>query len=172
MATSLLDRLLRVSTNRSKSQTVHLTLQQSRTKQLQLLRPKRRRSHCSFRETLLRGVSLPMQWFFVTSIIYDAVLHFIIRAAFFTLYWSFSAQSNFRFWIGLGFGMDGMLLIFNILIIVFRCKPITANFRPMERITAQCMDSGFALFTPAALVRPKSWAYHMTKTDLKHRTLC
>ncbi|KAJ4332778.1 hypothetical protein N0V87_008136 [Didymella glomerata] len=90
-------------------------------------------------------------WFFVTSIIYDAVLHFVIRAAFFTFYWSFSAQSNFRFWIGLGLGADVMLLVFNILIIVFRCQPTTANFRPGERLAAQCMDSGFALFAPAAL---------------------
>ncbi|KAF1931427.1 uncharacterized protein M421DRAFT_56495, partial [Didymella exigua CBS 183.55] len=78
-------------------------------------------------------------------------LHFIIRAAFFTFYWAFSAQSKFRFWIGFGLGMDGMLLIFNILIIVFRCKPVTANFRPIERMTAQCMDSGFAFFGLAAL---------------------
>ena len=52
----------------------------------------------------------------------------------------------------MGFGMDGMLLIFNILIIVFRCKPVTAAFRPTERMTAQCMDAGFALFAPAVLV--------------------
>ena len=97
-----------------------------------------------------------LMWFFVTSIIYDAVLHFIIRAAFFTFYWSLSAQSNFRFWTGLGFGADVMLLIFNILIIVFRCQPTTANFRPLGRLTAQCMDSSFALFAPAAMVRPRN----------------
>ncbi|KAF3044322.1 hypothetical protein E8E12_007750 [Didymella heteroderae] len=94
-----------------------------------------------------------LTWFFVTSIIYDAVLHFIIRAAFSTFYWSISVQSNFRFWIGLGLGSDVMLLIFNILVIVFRCKPVTANFRPKERLTAQCMDSGFTVFTPAALAQ-------------------
>jgi hypothetical protein len=80
------------------------------------------------------------------------VLHFIIRAAFFTFYLQFSAQSDFRFCIGMGFGMDGMLLIFNVLIIVFRCRPITAAFKPAERMTAQCMYVGFALFAPAILV--------------------
>lgn len=88
----------------------------------------------------------------MTAVVYDAILHFVIRAAFFTFYWSFAAQSAFRFWIGVGLGMDGMLLVFHILIIAFRCVPITANFRPGERAAAQCMDSGFALFAPAALV--------------------
>jgi hypothetical protein len=80
-----------------------------------------------------------------------------------SFYWSFSAQSNFRFWIGLGLGSDVMLLIFNILVIVFRCKPITASFRPMERLTAQCMDSGFALFAPAALVCSERQIYYTTR---------
>ncbi|KAF2626215.1 hypothetical protein BU25DRAFT_103706 [Macroventuria anomochaeta] len=92
-----------------------------------------------------------LTWFFVTFIIDDAVLHFIIRAAFFILYLQFSAQSNFRLWIGLGFGVNGMLIILNMLIIVFRCKPITAAFRPMERMTAQCMDTEFVVFAPAVL---------------------
>ena len=100
-----------------------------------------------------------MQWFFITSIIYDAILHFFMRAAFFTFYLQFSSYSNFRFWVGMGFGMNGMLLIFDSLLIVFQCKPITAAFRPAERMTAHCMDRVFALFTPAVLVSSKSFSY-------------
>lgn len=79
-------------------------------------------------------------------------MHFVVRAAFFILYLQLSAGARFRFWIGMGFGLDGMLLIFNTLVTVFRCKPITASFRPLERTTAQCMDSRIALFAPATLV--------------------
>jgi hypothetical protein len=90
---------------------------------------------------------------FISSIVYDAVLHFVLRTAFFILYLQFSAQTaKYQFWIGMGMGMGGMLLVFNVLIIVFQCQPITAAFRPIERLTAQCMHTGFATFTPAVLV--------------------
>ncbi|KAJ8107948.1 hypothetical protein OPT61_g8517 [Boeremia exigua] len=92
-----------------------------------------------------------LTWLFVSSMIFDALLHFVIRMAFFTFYMHISAQSDFRFCVGMGFGMNGMLLIFNVLIIVFRCKPVSAAFRPMEGMNSQCMDSGFALFAPAIL---------------------
>ncbi|KAF3006509.1 hypothetical protein E8E13_004952 [Curvularia kusanoi] len=92
-----------------------------------------------------------LKWTFVASIVCDVVMHFVVRAAFFIFYLQLSAGARFRFWIGMGFGLDGMLLIFNTSITVFRCKPITASSRPLERITAQCMDSRIALFAPVTL---------------------
>lgn len=90
---------------------------------------------------------------FICSIVYDAILHFVLRMAFFILYLQFSAQkAKYQFWIGMGIGMGGMLLTFNVLIIVFQCQPITAAFRPLERLTAQCMHTGFSTFAPAVLV--------------------
>ncbi|KAF1352735.1 hypothetical protein EJ07DRAFT_35695, partial [Lizonia empirigonia] len=101
---------------------------------------------CSYSNPSINALT----WLFVTSIYY-ALLHFIIRTAFFTLYLQFSAQSNFRFWIGMGFGMNGMLLIANVLLVVFQCDPVTAAFKPIERMTAQCMDAEFAQLAPAVL---------------------
>lgn len=92
------------------------------------------------------------QWLFTTSIVYDAVLHFLIRAAFLASYWSFSSRSGFRFWIGMGLGADTMLFVFHSLVIVFRCEPTRASFSPEERVAARCMDAGFAVWAPAVMV--------------------
>ena len=81
------------------------------------------------------------------------MLHFVLRTAFFILYLQLSSHTaRYLFWIGMGIGMGGMLLIFNVLIIVFQCQPITAAFHPMERLTAQCMNTRFVAFAPAVLV--------------------
>ncbi|KZM28499.1 uncharacterized protein EKO05_0006000 [Ascochyta rabiei] len=89
-------------------------------------------------------------WLFVTSIYY-ALLHYVVRTAFFTLYLPFSAQSRFRFWIGMGFGMNFMVLIIDLLLVVFQCNPITAAFKPAQHLTAQCMDRRLAFYAPAVL---------------------
>lgn len=52
----------------------------------------------------------------------------------------------------MGFGMNGMLLIANVLLVIFQCDPVTAAFKPMESMTAQCMDAKFAQLAPAILV--------------------
>ncbi|XPS69626.1 hypothetical protein M3J09_001888 [Ascochyta lentis] len=103
-------------------------------------------------------------------LIYYAILHFIVRSAFFTFYLQFSNQSNLRFWIGMGFGLNIMLLIIDVLLIVFQCKPIAATFEPLQRLTAQCMDQEFGLYAPAVLVRSEATRKTPLKTDWFYRT--
>jgi hypothetical protein len=84
--------------------------------------------------------------------VYYSTMHYLIKTASLAFYLRPSPNRGFRLWIGIGFGINTGLLLINILIIVFQCKPISAALSTMARLTANCVDGDFVFVTPDVVV--------------------
>ncbi|KAF1911462.1 hypothetical protein BDU57DRAFT_461805 [Ampelomyces quisqualis] len=83
--------------------------------------------------------------------IYYTFMHFIIKNAFLAYYLRLSPNRNFRLWVGVGFGLNMCSFLYALLIVVFQCTPVTAALKTLARLTAQCTDRQFVLYTPAVI---------------------
>jgi hypothetical protein len=97
-----------------------------------------------------------MQYLYATSFYYS-VMQLMIESAFLVYYLRLSPNRVFQLTIGVSFGLNVGLFMFNILIIVFQCMPVSAALTVLGCLRAECMDPDFLLIPPATIVSGRTW---------------
>lgn len=91
-----------------------------------------------------------IKYFYAMSVYYS-VMHFAIKGTFLVFFLRLSPNRTFWLWTGIGLGLNVGMVMINIFFIVFQCVPISAAWKPLARINAQCINPQFILYGPGAV---------------------